>query len=439
MGTAAAAGLNLQPGLGRVSSPPDAATSFVPSFRATSCCSASGRRCGSLRSQNDDAASSPTWKALVGALPPVLLIASVAPGPARARRQVARSRRRTIQRLALEGAEGGLLFDELERTDPGRSDLRVEWARGAEVSFEETSGPSGLVRIYSAPSADGGSWRRLRFNDVTEQSVVRLDADGQPVRAALPFGYLKTLAAVGICTARALGRASPPRVLVIGVGLGTLPAWLATEAGASVDAVELDEAVLRGAVAAMGLPAESVRPMRGASACVADAAAAVGEEAAGDALGSGRLRVYCCDGAEFVTAASAAKLAQYDFAIVDVFDGAGETPAAFVSREFADALGAVSACAVANLTCPVPMWEEAHEYNAPQAGALTAAWRAGFGPTAGVWSVRVAEGQNVVLAVTGVGAPPPDCLAKEAQAAAVEGMFAFDPVRRVAFKRREWP
>ena len=81
-------------------------------------------------------------------------------------------------------------------------------------------------------------------------------------------GYLKTLASVGVCTARALGRASPPRALVIGVGGGALPAWLAAQTGAAVDAVELDAAVLQAATSAMGLPAQAVKPTSGAEACL---------------------------------------------------------------------------------------------------------------------------------------------------------------------------
>jgi len=330
-----------------------------------------------------------------------------------------------------DSGEEELPFEGLERTDPGRSALRAEWAAGAEVVFEERSSASGHVRVYGAPSSAGGSWRRLRFNDCTEQSVVRLDGDGVPMRAALAFGYLKTLAAVGTCTARALGRAEPLRVLVIGVGGGALPGWMASQLGAVVDAVELDGAVLRAATAAMGLPAATVRPASGASVCVADAAA-------GDRSAE-KLRVYCCDGAEFVASAAAAGTLQYDVAVVDVFDGAGATPQAFVSDGFARALGSIAACAVVNLACPVPMWEEAHEFNAPEAGALAKAWRAGFGPSAGVWSVRVPEGQNIVLAVTSVGAAPAEFLEKEARLAAEEGSFAFDPVRRVDFRRRDWP
>lgn len=318
---------------------------------------------------------------------------------------------------------------ELDRTDPGRSALRSEWAGPGDIVFEERTDFSGLVRVYSAPASGGGSWRRLRFNDSTEQSVVLLGPDGVPNRAALAFGYLKTLAAVATCTARALGRDFPPRVLILGVGGGALPSWFANKLGAVVDAVELDDAVLRAATSAMGLPTEVVHEGDGVGACVADAGSRD--------LGLTPLRAYCCDGAAFVSAAAARGL-QYDVAIVDVFNGAGITPSAFTGKEFARALGAVTACAVANLTCPVAMWEDVHEFNAPHVGELVRAWRDGFGPTAGVWSVRVAEGQNVVPAVTRVGVAPPECLEEEARAAASDGFFAFDPVRRVAFRRRDW-
>ena len=150
--------------------------------------------------------------------------------------------------------------------------------------------------------------------------------------------------------------------------------------------------------------------------------------------------MYCCDGAAFVAACAAlgAEAPQYDMAVIDVFDGAGATPQAFLGSAFGEALGKIAACAVANLTCPVAMWEEVHEFSAPETGALVDSWRAGFGPTAGLWSVRVPEGQNIVPAVTPVGAPPPQFLEGEAKAAAAEGVFAFNPVRRVAFKRRDW-
>eukprot|EP00439_Symbiodinium_sp_Y106_P034060 s2584_g4.t1 len=73
------------------------------------------------------------------------------------------------------------------------------------------------------------------------------------------------------------------------------------------------------------------------------------------------------------------------------------------------------------------------------AGSLVSAWRRGFGVGAGVWSVRVAEGQNIIPAVTPVGCPPEEFLAQAARELAASGAFAFDPVKRVTFRRRDWP
>eukprot|EP00931_Biecheleriopsis_adriatica_P075401 TRINITY_DN49268_c0_g1_i1.p1 TRINITY_DN49268_c0_g1~~TRINITY_DN49268_c0_g1_i1.p1 ORF type:complete len:411 (+),score=86.68 TRINITY_DN49268_c0_g1_i1:38-1270(+) len=324
-------------------------------------------------------------------------------------------------------------LEELDRYDPGRSGLRGEWAVPGEVVFEEQTATSGHVCVSSSGASRGGCWRRLRFNGSTEQSVVLLDEAKQPVTAALAFGYLKTLAAVGASLATALGRPVPLRVLIIGVGLGALPNWFTEELGASVDAVELDAAVLRAATEAGGLQKGVIQAAEGAAACVAEAL-----QAAVSSQGSKKsLHVYCCDGVAFVKEAASVGL-HYDVVIVDVFDGQGATPEEFLHESFGQALGSVSEAAVANLTCPVPMWEDTYEWNAPQAGALAACWRRGFGQHAGVWSVRVAEGQNIIPAVTSVGAPPDEFLSAAACKLFEKNIFAFDPVKRVSFRRQEW-
>ena len=82
------------------------------------------------------------------------------------------------------------------------------------------------------------------------------------------------------------------------------------------------------------------------------------------------------------------------------------------------------------------MWEEAQAFNAPSAGRLAEAFQEGFQSNA--WSVRVAEGQNLILAASRMGAPPEHYLSKAAEELAAEELFAFDPVRRVTFRRREW-
>ncbi|CAK9015359.1 unnamed protein product [Durusdinium trenchii] len=244
------------------------------------------------------------------------------------------------------------------------------------------------------------------------------------------FGGRKSLAAMGSATLRSLGVQKPWRVLLLGVGLGALPGWF-RKAQAKVTAIDLDPVVLRAAQVVGQMPGA----VQGLEACLKDA------EADTDAL-----RVYCCDGVEplggsrnlrvtrFVKAAS--NEVRYDLLVMDVFDGQGETPEAFLTEDFGQACASVATCCVVNLTCPVPMWEDAHHFNAPSAGKLADAFQLGFQSKA--WSVRVAEGQNLILCATRYGAPPELYLANAAEELASEGLFAFDPVRRVGFRRQEW-
>ena len=62
------------------------------------------------------------------------------------------------------------------REDPGRSSLRAEWAVPGDLVFEHGStndgGSNGLVRVTGSGASSGGSWRRLRFNETTEQSCL---------------------------------------------------------------------------------------------------------------------------------------------------------------------------------------------------------------------------------------------------------------------------
>ncbi|OLP96584.1 hypothetical protein AK812_SmicGene21167 [Symbiodinium microadriaticum] len=238
-------------------------------------------------------------------------------------------------------AAGEVSLEDLDRSDPGRSALRSEWAVAGEVLFEEVTEASGLVRVTGSGASNGGSWRRLRFNGNTEQSVLLLDASKTPEFGALAFGYLKSLAAVGTSTARALGRPETLRVLVVGVGLGALPGWFCKKMKATVDAVELDPAVLRAAAAIGGIPAGSVCDAGNARECAKDAAERAPEPATifvqhtADVLPSILLALGC-----------------YDVVIVDVFDGQGETPQAFLEDRFGAALGGIAECAAANLTCP---------------------------------------------------------------------------------------
>lgn len=88
---------------------------------------------------------------------------------------------------------------------------------------------------------------------------------------------------MGSATLRALGVASPWRVLVLGVGLGALPGWFASKAKAKVHAVDLDPVVLRAAQDFGQLP----ESLLGVESCVKDAQAT-----------QEPLRAYCCGGVE---------------------------------------------------------------------------------------------------------------------------------------------
>eukprot|EP00435_Cladocopium_sp_Y103_P040957 s224_g11.t1 len=284
--------------------------------------------------------------------------------------------------------------------DPGRSALRGEWAVPGTVIFAADTAESGAVRVTGSGASSGGHWRRLRFNESTEQSagVLLLDANLHPRHEALAFGYLtlgrrKSLAAVGSATLRCLGTATPWRVLVLGVGLGALPGWFATKAKALVHAIDLDPLVLKAAETVGLMPPA----LHGTQRCLEDSA-----------QDGPALRTYCCDGVEYVVAcAKSAKSSTaplYDLIVIDVFDGEGETPDAFLTEDFGRSCAAIASSCVVNLTCPVPMWEDAHAFNAPSAGRLADAFRGGFQSQA--WSVRVAEGQNLIMAATRMGAPP---------------------------------
>ena len=64
----------------------------------------------------------------------------------------------------------------LDQQDPGRSALRGEWAVPGTALFSAKS-CSGLVEVTGSGASSGGSWRRLRFNECTEQSGETLEED----------------------------------------------------------------------------------------------------------------------------------------------------------------------------------------------------------------------------------------------------------------------
>jgi len=89
-------------------------------------------------------------------------------------------------------------------------------------------------------------------------SKVTCTADGRWLPEADPqvlaLNYPKTLAA-SVAASLVMMDARTPRVLVIGLGSGSVPLWLANAVpDCSVDVVELEEAVIRAAGEALGFP-----------------------------------------------------------------------------------------------------------------------------------------------------------------------------------------
>lgn len=112
-------------------------------------------------------------------------------------------------------------------------------------------------------------------------------------------GYFSSLAALCVLTAEGQPR-RPARVLVIGLGAGVLPSWLAAHTDAAVDVVDVAQAVL-------------------------DVSPCFGVEA------GPRLALHAADGRRFLAGATAAA---YDTIVVDAFDGSAAMPPCLRSVEF---------------------------------------------------------------------------------------------------------
>ncbi|CAE7822749.1 EEF1AKNMT, partial [Symbiodinium sp. CCMP2456] len=195
-------------------------------------------------------------------------------------------------------------------------------------------------------------WRELRLaesaaeppgvSEGTGQSAVKVSlCEGeapQQVPYCMALGYTKSMCAAAMTGAHLQG-ALPldgdlpaMRALVIGLGAGSMPLWLQhtfPEGQMTVDALEIDPAVVKVATDAMGFPKDAIR----------DAASA--QEAAKDAVSSeGGLRVYSIPGEDFVEALAATGDAfpglcryQYDMVFVDAFDKSGKVPPVLVEPE----------------------------------------------------------------------------------------------------------
>eukprot|EP00931_Biecheleriopsis_adriatica_P101639 TRINITY_DN76736_c0_g1_i1.p1 TRINITY_DN76736_c0_g1~~TRINITY_DN76736_c0_g1_i1.p1 ORF type:complete len:517 (-),score=108.60 TRINITY_DN76736_c0_g1_i1:35-1558(-) len=254
--------------------------------------------------------------------------------------------------------------EEVDPEDPGRVAVCKEYqnSSGSFVCAERSDFGWAVVSEHDASEQDGywpgGSegdvkqvWRELRLaadksdtppgaGEGTGQTVVKvsLRSDATPVQVpyCMPLAYAKTMAAVCMSGqhlqgALPLEEVPMQRVLVVGLGGGSLPVWLHhtfPEGRISVDALEIDPAVIKVASNAMGFPADAIRPAAEPEAAAADALAGAGGQA---------LRVYAVAGEAFLEALGAAAGAdgdyKYDMVFIDAFDKAGKVPEVLVDPE----------------------------------------------------------------------------------------------------------
>jgi hypothetical protein len=217
--------------------------------------------------------------------------------------------------------------------DPGHWNYSPEWfgtqnqgwgRSHGDILFQKESPINGLVQVtgHPATSLEGKEeeWRVLRFNEKTRQSVARLQlhphGGHQVVANCLAAEYLKTVAAL---FAAMIGLdfkyADKPydcmdkektkfRVLSIGVGGGSLPLFLKHHfPGATIDAVEIDPAVIEAAERFMGFSCEARQG----------------------------IHVHVQDAVDFVAAAQSDS---YDIVYIDAFDGDDNIPEPLSTASF---------------------------------------------------------------------------------------------------------
>lgn len=177
--------------------------------------------------------------------------------------------------------------------DPGRRELRHEYSgRGIDrLVLPLSCGGNLFVRGHAAseqqvpdgwPLGSFQEWRSLIFEPSADQdagppfiqsiSKVTCCPDGTWLPEADPqvlaLNYPKTLSAAVACAVRTI-QAPEPRILVIGLGSGSVPLWLADQFPKSqVDVVELEGTVIRAASEVLGFPilvpglGEKMSPLR---------------------------------------------------------------------------------------------------------------------------------------------------------------------------------
>jgi spermidine synthase len=153
--------------------------------------------------------------------------------------------------------------------------------------------------------ADSATRRCLRFGPGAEALLQSCKLLARPEHLA--FDYTRAMVA-----ALLLWQPEPGRVLLIGVGGGSIPAALASvRPDVSIDAVDIDEAVLRIARQYFGL------------------------------VPGPRLRLHAADGAAWIASARA-RGETFDAVLLDAFDSEGVPPALFSDTFLADVRGVLA-------------------------------------------------------------------------------------------------
>ena len=184
------------------------------------------------------------------------------------------------------------------------------WGRsGGRVVFCETSmHGNGEVTVTAHDHAGPGEWRVLRFGEAGRQSVslVRPSVAGSVVAdsGVLAFEYTKTIAAATMGLWRLTGLQTRPRILFVGGGGCSLPAFVADTLASQVVVAEVDPVVAR-ASALLGFQERAGLAVR-----VAPGETVVSETLAG----------------------------AFDICILDAFDGDDAVPEPLVSQPFVDDL-----------------------------------------------------------------------------------------------------
>jgi len=374
--------------------------------------------------------------------------------------------------------------EEVDPEDPGRVAVCKEYQTmsGDRVAAEQSDFGWAVVSQHDASEQDAywlgtppgpikQEWRELRLaksaaeppgvSEGTGQSVVKVSlCEGeapQQVPYCMTLGYTKSMCAAAMTGAHLqgalplTGELPAMRALVIGLGAGSMPLWLQhtfPEGKMTVDALEIDPAVVKVATDAMGFPKGAIR----------DAASA--EEAAKDAVSSeGGLRVYSIPGEDFVEAlAATGETYQYDMVFVDAFDKSGKVPPVLVEPDgtFLQSLSkALKPDATIIMNLLVGMTGTGNSGGPKEIEAMVSAIHGTCcSDSSEVFTIRTPINEssgNQLYGFLRAGRPAKAGALKEALAASAEAVNAdfpadslgekirFDFARRVVFAYQDWP